>query len=599
MTRTRRPAREPAEQDGRRGACLAWVLGAMALLLLALGGMLAYPLAWQDRVLPGISVAGVDLGGLDEAQAAQKLRDELPGAAPLIELRDLEDDRRFEVVPEAIGLPWDAGRLAAMAMEAGRGPWPWQPLLTRLQGIDLAASLRLDEGLAAAGLAALAPEMDIAPRDASAELVDGRLETTASRPGKQLDPAASLERLREAVTHPDELPINVVTRRTSPRIFSDEGVGDAYRLATGSPLELRFPDGRSWIVSTDTLRSWFSVEQRTNDEGDRQPFVLVDRGAVERWVAPLEQELVQEARNARFTWRADGVVVRDLEQPGLRLDVQQTVDRLIEAAYWEGRVVDAFVGIDRPAITRNAVAGLQGLRELGRAATSLAGLPAEHVTVLAAAVERLDGIVVPGRDSYSLRAGLGSVAEDPAFEAVRVASQALPEEAGMLAGMDQIATTAFRAALWAGLPIVERHAPAQRSGWLEPPIGLDAVVDMAGDAPRDLVVRNDRRGPLLMAVELDASRAALVWTVYGQPNLRRVRLTGPQVGGLTPPASPVERNTTSLPPGVRRQVAWAREGAVAQVGRAVFSPQGDLLFEDSFESVYSAVGDTILRGVAP
>ena len=595
MSRTSTPS--AARKDRDVGSRAPWIaLAVLAALLLGLALLLAYPMAYGDQALPGVRVAGVEVGGMSEAEAAARLRAELPGLAEQIELRDLEDDRGVPASPAALGLPWDAGALAAAAMEAGRGPWPGRALLTRWRGIDVATDLRLDEARAAAGLEALAPEFDIAPRDAAVSLVEGELVETAALPGEQLDIPASLERLRRAAPHPEQGIVYVTTRRTAPRVYSDEGVGDAYRLATEKPLELVWSTARRWTVEPEMLATWFSIAQRTNDQGDRQPYIVIDRGAVERWVAPIEEELRQDPRDARFRWGVEGVTVLAVEQPGLRLDVPATVDRLIEAAYWEGRVVEPVVGISRPAITRNAVAGLQGLREVGQAATSLAGLPAEHVTVLAAATSRLNGVVVPGTARFSFQAALGAIEDDPAFDPVRVAGEALPEEKGMLAGVDQLSTTAFRAALWAGMPVIERHAPSRRSGWLEPPVGLDAVVDPSGAGTRDLVLENDRPGPLLMAVELDAARGALMWTIYGHPPFREVRLLGPELSGPTPPAPATDRASTLLPPGMDRQIGWAREGASARYTRAVYEADGTLRFEDAIESAYAASGDTILRG---
>ncbi len=575
------------------------MIAALGAVLLVLGvSAWSYDRLYRGRVLPGVEVAGVELGGLDEQEAAQRIATDLPGAAPVVTLLDVEDGRGFEVAPEAIGLPWSAGYLAALAIEAGREGLPWRPITILLRGHDVAATLRLNEAGAAAGLTALAPEVDQAPRNAAVELVDGRLVETEAEPGKQLDVSASLQRLREAVRRPDIVPVLLETTQTSPRVFDDEGVGEAYRLATNKPLRLQWRDGRSWDVTTDTLRSWYTVEQRRNDEGDETPFILVDRAAVERFVAPLEDELRQAPRDARFQSGAEGVVVREIESPGLELDVEATIDRLIEAAYWDGRVVEPIVAVQRPSLTRNVAAQLQGLRDRAHAATSLAGLPPEQQLVLAAAATRLDGIALLDGMRFSFLDALGPTANEEAFAAAWASRDAMDQGGWLLGGMEQMATSAFRAALTAGLLIEERHAPPWRSGWLEPPVGLDAAVAPArdGQPARDLVFINDSGGPILLTVSLDTQRGALIWTVHAMPTTWTVRLDGPVIGDVSEPSDDSRWPTAFLPLGTLRQVAWARSGGTTQWVRTVLDGTGAAQRSDTIESTYPATGTRVLVG---
>jgi vancomycin resistance protein YoaR len=165
--------------------------------------------------------------------------------------------------------------------------------------------------------------------------------------------------------------------------------------------------------------------------------------------------------------------------------------------------------------------------------------------------------------------------------------------AELLGGIDQIAVLAFRAAFWSGLEIAERHAPAVRSGWVEPPIGLDAAVD--GQA-KDLRFTNDTDGYLLIQAGVDREKAAIIWTLYGVPDGRVVSTTGPVVTDVRPALTSVEGiDDDRLPDGERHQAGWAREGATAEVQRTV-NANGAVLHSDAFVSSYAPAADTIVAG---
>ena len=115
---------------------LVGFLATLALGLLVLGGIsVAIDVANQDRVLSGVRIAGVELGGLTRAEAEARLAAELPavdtGAATIV-AGDVEETvayadlgRRYELdamLDAALGVGREGGAFADFAFESMSRP---------------------------------------------------------------------------------------------------------------------------------------------------------------------------------------------------------------------------------------------------------------------------------------------------------------------------------------------------------------------------------------------------------------------------------------------------------------------------------------------
>ena len=608
---------------------------------LALAGLLALQLyaRWHaGQVLPGVHLAGQALGGLSEAEASARLAG-LPLLDGDLELRDPEDGRSWTIDSAELGLRADPALLAEQAMRVGRDPEAgplqrlFEPLRVRRSGFDLATLIGFDADQARARLEALAPELNVAPRNARIERQDGRPLSVPSTTGRVLDVEGSLAALSDLAARPITDTLDLALGFTAARIFDVGNVAEAYALITSGPLDIYWREGQTYAISVDQLEAWASIEDLPGPEGDAVPSIIVDRDAIRAWVAPLAAEIDHPPADARYGIDpANGrLTVLDGGRAGTRLDLEGSVDRVIEAAYTEQRVAELAVELEPRRVSDQLERELNTrLEEVQHLSTSFAGSPTGRLQNLLVAVERLDGLTLAPGQEASFLAHLGEVSASGGFDLLQLmggapgASAALPgalapaptaaveggpaataaapgptpgtAPAGLTGGIAQVATTFFRAAFWLGLPITERHAPPLRIGWLEPPIGLDATVF---PGQRDLRFVNDTPDYLVFDLGIDVERGLLSCVVYGRPvEQRSVELIGPSVEAVTPAARPASLRQPLLALGLSQQVGWAREGARVRIERRV-SVDGAVRPNDRFDSLYAPAGDLVIIGTGP
>src|SRR6184192_1300834 len=133
-------------------------------LLLALGGTAlsaggAYAYYWDsahaDRIARGVQIAGVEVGGLEAADARARLRAAL-GARLSRPARLVYGSHRFTIRPQGAGLTVDVDRMVADAVRLSRSGGLAHRLLRDVRGDRLHASVPLSAALSAERLSTVA-----------------------------------------------------------------------------------------------------------------------------------------------------------------------------------------------------------------------------------------------------------------------------------------------------------------------------------------------------------------------------------------------------------------------------------------------------------
>lgn len=190
-----RPERQRKEQAEKHQRAIPWglvagvaTLAVMLLACLLVLGVLAMMYS-SDEIMGGVSVAGVDVGGQTEGEAAATLRDNWVS----ITLQD--DDRTWAVNPAELGIMIDAEASAEAAYEQGRDEGSM--IETLFGNVDVAPVVSVDMAKAQSKLEELAPQLEQAPVNAGVQLVNGQVTATPPVEGRQLDLASTLATLQE------------------------------------------------------------------------------------------------------------------------------------------------------------------------------------------------------------------------------------------------------------------------------------------------------------------------------------------------------------------------------------------------------------------
>jgi len=295
--------------------------GVLFLCIVAGGILLAYPVSYAGRIYPGVSVRGVDVGGLTVEEATAALIEELPApAAQVIELR--VGERAWPLGWADVGQGYDYAGTAEAAYRVGR-----QELLIRLsvalsvdawyirfQGHRLEPLLiRADPARVMAALEALAPAVSMPPIDAQLHIGPDGVRASPGQPGRALDVEASVSWVIWAladsaralaaaedvgwVSIPAE-EVELVTLPLPPRLSEPE---PAYTLAQSllsQPFTLVADDPLTdyraeFVAPLARLAAWLRAVPEYTEDANRMT-LDVSEGAVEAWLQEIAPQLGPE-----------------------------------------------------------------------------------------------------------------------------------------------------------------------------------------------------------------------------------------------------------------------------------------------------------------
>jgi lipoprotein-anchoring transpeptidase ErfK/SrfK len=150
----------------------------------------------SDRILAGIRIDGVDVGGMTREQAVAAVQRHV---APALrsQVAVVARGRRWIVTPSELGRAPQIDQAVEWALD-GPGLSLLSGMWHRVSGRPVRQEIQLQYASTAGQVAAfvdgVGSRVDLTPRDASIRLVDGKVEVRHSRSGFQLDQRAS-ERL--------------------------------------------------------------------------------------------------------------------------------------------------------------------------------------------------------------------------------------------------------------------------------------------------------------------------------------------------------------------------------------------------------------------
>lgn len=561
---------------------LAW-LGAACVLAIAAGGLLL-DRAYHDRVLPGVHLAALPLGGLDEAATSGLVESHLSQflASPM---HFTFEDRVWRPKAAEIGLQLNAAAMAQQALLTGRNTLlPFRPisvLLAPVRRPPITLATKLDTAQLGAFLSAVAAEVDRPAVNASVQVRNGQISVARSFTGREVDIPATIKRVTRPERFDQPQRVEVAVNLATPALTEDV-LRDAETTATrilAAPLTLHTGQ-RTWTLTPAALGAMIDVKRGASD----QHVAALNEAKVAAYVRTLAAEIDRPAANAQLRWTGSAVAVIRESHDGVKLDQAGTVRAIIAQAGTERRDIALTTTTTRPAVSSETVEQLGISAVLASGNSRFTGSPPERVNNIEVAAARLNGVVVPAGSTFSFLKSLGEITKENGYqEGLTIQGDATVPGVG--GGVCQVSTTIFRAAFFAGLPIVERHQHTYRVGYYEQdgsPVGFDAAVY---DPGVDFRFKNDTPGAILIEAAVDRAAATITFRLIGTSSGRQVQINPSRANEVKAgPAWPDVPDPT-LPKGTRKQVEWKADGVDATVRRVV-TQNGRPLLTDSFFSRY-------------
>jgi len=242
-----------------------------------------------------------------------------------------------------------------------------------------------------------------------------------------------------------------------------------------------------------------------------------------------------------------------------------------------------------PQVTQKTIDQYKIKDLVGHAQTNFTGGSLDRQHNIEVGVSKLTGILIAPDEEFSTVWNIGNVTEEAGFvkEYVIQGDQTVKELGG---GLCQLATTLFRMALSAGLPITERINHEYVIPYYGP--GLDATI--YGPHP-DFRFVNDTGNYLLLQGE--AKNNEVTFELYGTADGRVAEVSKPVLYNEKP--VPETRNIISpdLPLGVTKCQTATHKGITADATYTVYYPDGSKK-EEIFHSVYQAWPKVCLIGIS-
>ncbi|WP_135257088.1 VanW family protein [Thermus caldilimi] len=331
------------------------------------------------------------------------------------------------------------------------------------------------------------------------------------------------------------------------------------------------------------------LEEDVIEEGRLVTYTGVQRYPVasEAELKALLKRLAREPRPPRFVLQEGQW--RGVEKKGIAFDEAEALAAYREALGAGRKSFRLPTRHTPPNPTLRELHALGVKEHLATGETDFRGSSRERTHNLLLASNKLDGLLIPP-GTFSFNQALGPVTEEEGYKEALVIVGDRTEQ-GVGGGVCQVSTTLFRAFFLAGLPIKERHAHSYQVAYYKP-TGLDAAVIQPY---KDLKVLNDTPGHIL--VQRSVVGTTLRFHLFGTKD-REVRWEGPFISDRKPPLPPREIPDPSLPPGMRKQVDFAAQGAQVEVRRTVRYRDGRV-HEDKVVSVYRPWGAVYLVGPSP
>lgn len=316
---------------------------------------------------------------------------------------------------------------------------------------------------------------------------------------------------------------------------------------------------------------------------------------------PSQEEINVDPVNAEFSYKNGKVSEFNEHKDGKKIDTDAIMKKISEYMVMLTRsqenkkniIIPIPVITVTPEITLEKINNL-GIKELvGRGTSLFHGSIANRIYNIQKASSILSGVLIKPGETFSFANTVGDVSALTGYKQAYVITNGRTV-LGDGGGLCQVSTTLFRAALDAGLPIVERNQHAYRVHYYEEdsPPGIDAAVYVPNV---DFKFTNDTNHWLLIQTIFDPQEERLTFELYGTKDGRQVIMTTPIILSQSPAPEPLYQDDPTLPMGVVKQVDWAAAGAKVTFTRKVIK-DGKVIIHDVFNSNYRPWQAIYLRG---
>ncbi len=528
-------------------------------------------------------MAGVDLSTLTPEQATTVLSQHLtyPTSGRIV---FQDGDHVWVATPSELGVVFDAGTSVQRAYGMGRQGGLLSSLASQLNawqgGLELAPVIVFDARTAQRYIENIAKQMDQPVVEADLHLNGTEVVYTAGQVGRLLNVDKTLAALLAQLKTFQDGEIPLVIEEQTPQVLEAASQAEVLRQALSAPLTLTIADPQTgdpgpWTIDPSLLAGMLTIG-RVQTDGNWSYSVSVDTQAINLLLGQIAPTINRSSKNARFYFddASHQLVLVQPSVTGRLLDVQATTATAVQKLLQGEHSVTLGITVVQPDVKDDTTAASLGITSLVSSYTSyFRGSSAARLQNIDTASKQFYGLLIPPNTTFSMGAAIGDINLDNGYAEALIIYNGRTIT-GVGGGVCQVSTTLFRAALYGGYPIVERHEHAYRVYYYEQTAtgtdpglaGLDATVYFP---LVDLKFTNDRPYWLLMETYFNPGDYSLTWKFYSGDDGRTVDVQNQGLQNVVPAPDPLFQENPDLPPDTCKQVDYPGDGADITVIRTV------------------------------
>lgn len=399
----------------------------------------------------------------------------------------------------------------------------------------------------------------------------------------------------------DPTPIRLKTKTILPSTTKEKlnpFLSIAQEISHGINLYFKYKD-YGWKVNGDKLVTWLKL-----DENNR---LALDSSKLEAFLYKnIIPVLENRPQSSRFAMK-DGTLIETAPgKPGNMVDIENTVAKTEEIIFGRKHslgladsmlaslgdlsatgsnlvfkdgyiIVPIDIAVAPPRVTMDTLLQYEIKELIGTATTNFKGSSADRIHNIRVGVSKLTGNLIAPGEEFSTVFSLGTTTEEEGFvkEFVIKEDKSVKELGG---GLCQVATTMFRLALDAGLPIKERTNHRYVVSYYGP--GLDATI--YGPHP-DLRFVNDTGHYLLL--QGTVTDKELKFEFFGQKDGRQANISEPILTDEKPAPPTKYVMSNDVPYATQQCSETPHKGVTADVTYNITYKDGKIN-EQKFKSIY-------------
>jgi vancomycin resistance protein YoaR len=509
-------------------------------------------LAYLGRIYPGVSANGTYLGGLTTAEAVKEL-DKQTSAYSQKPQTMLVGNNSVTVSAAELGTVYNNAEAANQALLVGRDGNIFEDLgaqISALVGLGPQVySVRFDLAKLSSLLVAQNEQVSQLVNNASINFKDGKANISESKSGQRLDLGLSVMALQRYFGMQKAKPENLPILTVNPTISSEQ-------LAMYEPLwdkmqttPLSLTNGaQSFTIDQKTAADWLAASPTDlplrKDSLNKYYIVPIesshtyfDSAKIKAWVADLASKINVEPQDAELTMVGDKASVFAQSRDGKTLDQEATIVDIQKLLALDSSATSLPLSIKttKAAVSSDTIDSL-GIKELiSEGVTYFPGSPSNRLQNVRAGASKFNGVLVKPGQVFSFGEYLGEVSAATGY-APGLIILGDHEEKAYGGGLCQVSSTAYRAALLAGLPIMQRTNHAFAISYYTAPYGVPGVDATIYYPQVDMKFLNDTGHYILMQTHMAGS--TLKFSFYGTKT-KSGTIRGPEfVSGNQDPTIP-------------------------------------------------------------